>query len=122
MSLQKLASETYVCFLHCYRAERRAYYRNCLKAEVSPKQYLSLIVDGMDQSKQNLPHANCLSKVSLVMCYLLVSLLNEVVESLAKACMSCHREGLLMIMIAIDTLFNICLYFVSFSRTKPTTF
>ena len=46
------------------RAERRAYYANCLKAEQEPKRYLSLILDGMDQSKTNLPHANCLSKVS----------------------------------------------------------
>ncbi|XP_078346095.1 uncharacterized protein LOC144631526 isoform X2 [Oculina patagonica] len=43
-------------------AERRAYYANCLKAELNPDQYLSLIIDGMDQSKTNLPHANCLSK------------------------------------------------------------
>jgi len=46
-------------------AERRAYYANCLKAEQQPRRYLSLILDGMDQSKTNLPHANCLSKVSL---------------------------------------------------------
>ncbi|XP_073254276.1 uncharacterized protein [Porites lutea] len=43
-------------------AERRAYYSNCLKAELDPDQYLSIIIDGMDQSKTNLPHANCLSK------------------------------------------------------------
>lgn len=47
------------------RAERRAYYANCLKAEQQPRRYLLLILDGMDQSKTNLPHANCLSKVSL---------------------------------------------------------
>lgn len=46
-----------------FRAERRAYYGKCLKAEVSPKKYLSLIIDGMDQSKTNLPHPTCLSKV-----------------------------------------------------------
>ena len=37
------------------RAERRAYYANCLKAEQQPRRYLSLILDGMDQSKTNLP-------------------------------------------------------------------
>ncbi|CAH3184920.1 unnamed protein product [Porites lobata] len=42
-------------------AERRAYYGNCLKAELCPKKFLSLIIDGMDQSKTNLPRANCLS-------------------------------------------------------------
>ena len=41
----------------------RAYYRNYLRDEASPKQYLSLILDGMNQSKTNLPHANCLTKV-----------------------------------------------------------
>ncbi|KAL9977179.1 hypothetical protein ACROYT_G014557 [Oculina patagonica] len=44
------------------RAERKAHYANCLKAELNPEQYLSLIIDGMDQAKTNIPHANCLSK------------------------------------------------------------
>ena len=47
-----------------FMAEGRAYYANCLKAELDPEQYLSLIIDRMDQSKTNLPYANCLSKVS----------------------------------------------------------
>ena len=40
-------------------------YTNGLKAEQQPRRYLSLILDGVDQSNTNLPPANCLSKVSL---------------------------------------------------------
>ena len=63
--MHRFVEQLTFCISLTFRAERRAYYGNCLKAEVSPKQYLSLIIDGMDQSKANLPHANCLSKVSL---------------------------------------------------------
>jgi len=62
MILEKMRN---ICFNSTFqRAERRAYYANCLKAEQQPRRYMSLILDGMDQSKTNLPHANCLSKVS----------------------------------------------------------
>jgi hypothetical protein len=36
--------------------ERRAYYTNQCRAQCSPEIYLSLIVDGADQSDQELPH------------------------------------------------------------------
>ena len=62
-----LAVSELTCFLLAtQRAERRVYYGNCLRAERDPKRYLSLILDGMDQSKTNIPHANCLSKVSTI--------------------------------------------------------
>ncbi|KXJ07141.1 hypothetical protein AC249_AIPGENE5999 [Exaiptasia diaphana] len=43
-------------------AERNHYYGNRLKAELEPNKYLSLIVDGMDQAKTNLPHVTTISK------------------------------------------------------------
>ncbi|KXJ18305.1 hypothetical protein AC249_AIPGENE23463 [Exaiptasia diaphana] len=43
-------------------AERNHYYANRLKAELEPEKYLSLIVDGMDQAKTNLPHVTTISK------------------------------------------------------------
>ncbi|XP_028515211.1 uncharacterized protein LOC114575148 [Exaiptasia diaphana] len=43
-------------------AERNHYYANRLKAELEPEKYLSLIVDGMDQAKANLPHVTTISK------------------------------------------------------------
>ncbi|XP_063438737.1 uncharacterized protein LOC134719703 [Mytilus trossulus] len=36
--------------------ERKYYYTKKNAAKTSPSQYLSLIIDGMDQSKTNLPH------------------------------------------------------------------
>ena len=36
--------------------ERRAYYSNQCRAQCSPEIYLSLIIDGADQSDQELPH------------------------------------------------------------------
>ena len=34
----------------------KEYYQNRVEAEQRPKKYLSLIVDGMDQAKTNIPH------------------------------------------------------------------
>lgn len=38
------------------RTERNKYYKHNIKARVNPNKYLSLIIDGMDQAKHNLPH------------------------------------------------------------------
>ena len=45
------------------RAEREKYYKHRLKGKKDPDKYLSLIIDGMDQSKHNLPHFNVMTKV-----------------------------------------------------------
>ena len=42
-------------FLFC-RQERKRYYSNRQAAIESPSEYLSIIIDGMDQNKTNLPH------------------------------------------------------------------
>ena len=62
-----LAVSELTCFLlTTQRAERGVYYGNCLRTEQDPKRYLLLSLDGMDQLKTNIPHANCLSKVSII--------------------------------------------------------
>ena len=45
-------------------AEREQYYQNRVKAEQRPRKYLSVISDGMDQAKTNIPHFTSISKVS----------------------------------------------------------
>ena len=45
------------------RAERENYYKHGCKARYAPDKYLSLIIDGMDQSKHNLPHFQVTTKV-----------------------------------------------------------
>ena len=42
--------------------ERRKYYKHMMKSKRNPKEYLSMIVDGMDQAKTNLPHFVEMSK------------------------------------------------------------
>lgn len=44
-------------------AERDHYYGNQLKAEQEPQRFLSIIIDGMDQAKTNIPHVINMSKV-----------------------------------------------------------
>ena len=44
--------------------ERQKYYKHITKARRSPKSYISLIIDGMDQAKTNLPHFVELSKTA----------------------------------------------------------
>lgn len=46
--------------------ERKKYYKHQKKAEKRPDKYLSLIIDGMDQSKTHLPHWIQKSKVRLI--------------------------------------------------------
>ena len=40
----------------CCRLERRKYYKHCRKARQEPDKHMSIILDGMDQAKTNLPH------------------------------------------------------------------
>ena len=57
-------SYLFISFVFC-RAKRKAYHGNCLlKQNYIRRKYLPLIIDGMDQSKTNAPHANCISKVN----------------------------------------------------------
>ena len=42
--------------LYLYRKERDAYYKRRAEAIAKPSERISIIVDGMDQSKTNLPH------------------------------------------------------------------
>ena len=49
-----------------FRAERMVYYRHRSKARAYPEKYLSLILDGMDQAKTNIPHYPSDSKVSVM--------------------------------------------------------
>ena len=47
----------------CQMDERKCYYDKRDRARRIPKKYLSLIIDGMDQSKTNIPHfASCKAK------------------------------------------------------------
>ncbi len=45
-----------------YREQRQRYYTNRLAAIDHPKENLSLIIDGMDQNKTNIPHFIRLTK------------------------------------------------------------
>ncbi len=45
------------------RDERQVYYHHRDKARRNPERYLSLILDGMDQSKTNIPHFTTETKV-----------------------------------------------------------
>ena len=47
------------------RRERQKYYKHQDKAKKMPHKYMSLITDGMDSSKTNIPHFKVKSKVSL---------------------------------------------------------
>ena len=42
--------------LFSFRAERRKYYNHREKARSEPNKYVTIIIDGMDQSKTNVPH------------------------------------------------------------------
>lgn len=50
-----LSLNTFV-FLQCGRSEREKYAKHRHKSETQPAKYLSLIIDGMDQDKTDIPH------------------------------------------------------------------
>lgn len=54
-----------VIYLYSFSGERKKYYKHQKKAEQRPDKYLSLIIDGMDQSKTHLPHWIQKSKVRI---------------------------------------------------------
>ncbi|KAJ7371600.1 hypothetical protein OS493_024276 [Desmophyllum pertusum] len=43
--------------------EREKYYKHGVKSKSNPDKYLSITIDGMDQSKHNLPHFNISTKI-----------------------------------------------------------
>lgn len=45
-----------VTYISSYRKERERYYLNRERARHDPQKYISIIIDGMDQSKTDLPH------------------------------------------------------------------
>ena len=49
-------------FILCFRQERDCYYGHHDKARSDPDKYLTIILDGMDQNKTNLPYLVCLPK------------------------------------------------------------
>jgi len=61
IALQNVASNVFI-----FSGERKKYYKHQKKAEKNPEKYLSIIIDGMDQSKTHLPHWIQCSKVSTV--------------------------------------------------------
>ena len=50
------------CLSLLYRQERQRYYTNRKIAIENPAEYLSIILDGMDQNKTNIPHLVRVSK------------------------------------------------------------
>jgi len=63
-----------------YSVERRKYYKHVQKAKQNPNKYLSIILDGMDQSKTFLPHFLYHSKYTQSMWKLKVHLLGVIVH------------------------------------------
>lgn len=53
---KRVARENHKEHLRQIRLERRHYYSNRMRAILQPKTYVSLIVDGADQSKHKVPH------------------------------------------------------------------
>lgn len=45
----------YAFFFYLYRQERKKYYHHREKSHAHPEKYLTIIIDGMDQSKTNVP-------------------------------------------------------------------
>ena len=45
-----------VPYISIFRAERHKYYHHREKSRSEPQKYATIIIDGMDQSKTNLPH------------------------------------------------------------------
>lgn len=58
---------TITVYYHSVRfsAKHDHYYGNRLKAAMELRKYLSIIVDGMDQAKTNIPYVTNISKVIL---------------------------------------------------------
>ncbi|XP_061171052.1 uncharacterized protein LOC133180592 [Saccostrea echinata] len=62
--------------------ERQKYYKHQQKAKMFPNKYLSLIIDGMDQSKTSLPHFVHASKFTSTMWKLRVHLIGVIVHGI----------------------------------------
>jgi len=54
--IKHVGQHHYILFLPSHRREREAYYVRRAEGVTNPSKILSLILDGMDQSKTNIPH------------------------------------------------------------------
>lgn len=72
--------------------ERHKYFKHQEKAKVFPNRYLSLIIDGMDQSKTSLPHFAQASKFTSAMWKLRVHLIGVVVHGIGIYGFFTYRE------------------------------
>ena len=52
-----------ICFFICFpRNERRKYHSHREKSRASPDKCMTLIIDGMDQAKTNIPNITAIAK------------------------------------------------------------
>lgn len=51
-----------LCPIHIRRRERKKYQRHREKARASPEKFMTLIIDGMDQAKTNIPNTKVIAK------------------------------------------------------------
>lgn len=79
---RKLLQEKRARHLRKQNLERQKYYKHQQKAKSYPNRYLSLIIDGMDQSKTQLPHFVHASKFTSAMWRLRVHLVGVIVHGI----------------------------------------
>lgn len=65
-----------------FSLERQKYYKHQAKAKSHPEKYMSLIIDGMDQSKTQIPHFVHASKFTASMWKLRVHLVGVIVHGI----------------------------------------
>ena len=71
-----------VILFYNFSSERRKYYKHSEKARRNPTKYLSIIIDGMDQSKTDLPHFSRKAKAVTGMTLLKTHLTGVIVHGL----------------------------------------
>ena len=68
--------------IYFFRTERKKYYKHAMKARQNPSKYLSIIIDGMDQSKTDIPHFLYLSSLVSGMWKLRTHLIGAIVHGI----------------------------------------
>ena len=52
----------YDSLIFCFRIERQKYHKHRQKSRDNPEKYMTIIIDGMDQAKSNIPNTKTISK------------------------------------------------------------
>lgn len=109
----------YAKHLYDIKRERLVYYRNRLRAQLDRKNYLSMIIDGADQSDHGIPHFSQRSHLTEASHKLRVKLMGVIAHGRGVWCFTCPPHIAQGNNVTIQALWDVCVAIKKKEGTLP---